>query len=143
MEEVGEENIFIFGLKAEEVVSTRMEALDASKYYNQSPELGKAIEMIKNGFFSPSQLALFVPIVHSILESNDYYMVLRDFEAYIRCQDLVSQTYLDQNKWTRMSILNVTHMGKFSSDRTIRQYVEDIWKIKPISINISDTETDR
>jgi starch phosphorylase len=139
-QEVGEENVFIFGLKAEEVIPARMEALDASKYYNQNPELAKAVDLINNGFFSPSKPKLFVPIIDSILQSNDYYMVFRDFDAYIRCQDLVSQTYLDQEKWTKMSILNVAHMGKFSSDRTIREYARDIWNVNPISIEVSGSE---
>jgi starch phosphorylase len=64
-------------------------------------------------------------------------MVFRDFDAYIRCQEQVSQTYLDQEKWTRMAILNVAHMGKFSSDRTIREYARDIWDVHPISIEMS------
>ena len=96
--------------------------------------------MIASGYFSPEQPDLFKPIIDSLLNKGDYYMVLADYEDYISCQEKVTRTYRDTFKWTKMSILNVANMGKFSSDRTIREYLKDIWKSKPISIVMKHPE---
>ncbi len=136
MEEVGEENIFIFGLKADEVVALRNSGYDPRGYYESNLELKKAIDMIRGGYFSPNDADLFKPVVDALLNLGDYYMLLADYESYIRCQERVSTTYENRREWTRMSILNVARMGKFSTDRTIRQYAEEIWKVKPVPIKI-------
>jgi starch phosphorylase len=92
--------------------------------------------MIADGYFSSSQANLFEPIIDSLLNKGDYYMLFADFESYVKCQEKVSETYKDKEKWTRMSILNVANMGKFSTDRTIKEYSDDIWNVKPVSITI-------
>lgn len=136
-EEVGENNIFIFGLTDEEVQKHRQSNHDPWKYYNQNPELKQAIDMIKSGYFSSSEPALFHPIIDSLFRGNDYYMVLADYDAYLNCQETVNQAYRDPRQWTKMSIINVAKMGKFSSDRTIKQYSEEIWNVKPMPISLS------
>lgn len=134
-EEVGDENIFIFGLKAEEIRDLRRSGYNPRYYYNSNPELKLAIDMIANGFFSGSQPQLFKPITDSLLD-YDYYMLLADFASYVKCQEEVSEVYKDQEKWTKMSILNAANMGKFSSDRTIKEYADEVWNIKPVHIEM-------
>ncbi|MCP3940483.1 MAG: glycogen/starch/alpha-glucan phosphorylase [Desulfobacteraceae bacterium] len=128
MEEVGKENIFIFGLKADEVVKKRQEGYDPKKYYEENQDLKKIIDMIDSGFFSPKKPDLFRPIVQSLVDQGDYYLVLADFADYVKAQQAVAKAYQDQNKWTQMSILNTANMGKFSSDRAVQEYAKDIWK---------------
>lgn len=134
-EEVGAENIFIFGLKADEVVSLRRSGYAPRDYYSSNPELKKAIDMIASGFFSSDEPQLYAPLVDSLL-SNDPYMVLADFADYVKCQEKVSEVYRDRNLWTKMSILNTANMGKFSSDRTIHEYAKEIWHAKAIPIKL-------
>jgi len=133
-EEVGDENIFIFGLKADEVEQVRKNGYNPRSYCDKSPELKKVMDLIGSGFFSPENPTLFKPIYDSLM-NNDEYLLLADFDAYLECQDKVAETYRDQEKWTKMAILNVARMGKFSSDRTIQEYSKDIWNIKPVKIN--------
>jgi starch phosphorylase len=132
MEEVGRENIFIFGLTAEEVVALRpgYRALD---YYHANPILKQAIDLIRNGFFSPDQPGLFQPLVDLLLNA-DRYMVLADFDAYHRAQMQVDALYCDTEEWTKKSILNVARIAKFSSDRTILEYNQDIWHAESVPI---------
>ncbi|HUO57570.1 MAG TPA: glycogen/starch/alpha-glucan phosphorylase [bacterium] len=132
-EEVGSENIFIFGLKADEVAKLRREGYNPKDYYEKSPELKSVMDLISSGFFSPENPGLFQPIFDSLM-NHDEYMLLADFDAYVECQDRVSELYRDQAKWTQMAILNVARMGKFSSDRTIQEYCDEIWQVKPAHI---------
>jgi starch phosphorylase len=134
-EEVGDDNIFIFGLTVDQVAELRQRGYQPWEYYNQNPELKQVIDMIANGYFSPSQPDLFRPIVNSLLQ-GDHYLLMADFADYVRAQQRASQTYLNSRQWTRMSILNVANMGKFSSDRTIQEYARDIWNAKPVVIDI-------
>ncbi|MBI4749146.1 MAG: glycogen/starch/alpha-glucan phosphorylase [Acidobacteria bacterium] len=136
LEEIGEDNMFIFGLKADEVRELR-KTYNPKDYYNQNTELKQVLDMIQNGYFSPLHRDLFDPIIHSLLYSGDQYMLLADYAAYIECQDRVSEVYRDQEEWTRRSILNVANVGKFSSDRTIRQYAEEIWDASPVTVDMS------
>ncbi len=131
MEEVGEENIFIFGLTAEQVKTLRAEGYRPQEYVNANEELRRALDMIRGGFFSPSSPDLFLPLVDAVLHGGDPFVVLADFGSYVECQQQVAAAYRDQATWTRMSILNCAHMGKFSSDRTIRQYADEIWGVEP------------
>jgi starch phosphorylase len=133
-DEVGPENIFIFGLKADEVEKIKHEGYRPSEYYEKSPELKAVMDLIASGFFSPENPGLFKPLFDSLM-NEDEYLLMADFDAYVECQERVSQTYRDQEKWTKMAILNVAHMGKFSSDRTIQEYCDDIWKINPVKID--------
>jgi starch phosphorylase len=135
LEEVGDENMFIFGLTAPEVESLKAQGFQADDYLKDMPELKQVLDMIRSGVFCPTNTELFHPIVDSILK-HDEYLVIPDFNAYAKCQQEVSRTYWDRVRWNRMSILNVSGMGKFSTDRTIRQYAEEIWGVKPVKVEI-------
>jgi len=129
MEEVGRENIFIFGLTAEEV-SARWQGYSPREYYLKDPLLARAIDLIREGFFSPEEPDIFHSLVDLLL-NDDRYFVLADFESYYNCNREVDALYRDQDAWTKKAILNVARMGKFSSDRTIMEYNRDIWHAEP------------
>jgi glycogen phosphorylase len=135
MEEVGRENIFIFGLTAQEVAEQKLKGYNPREYYQNNPELRRVIDMIGSGFFSPATPELFTPLVDSLLNLGDHYMLLADYASYIACQEEVSALYRDQREWTRRAILNTAGMGKFSSDRTIDEYAREIWGITPQKID--------
>jgi starch phosphorylase len=135
-EEVGAENFFLFGLTSAEVAELRRQTYDPLKIYQSNTELRTALDAIANGTFSPDDPRMFRPLADSLLY-HDPFMVLADYQAYIDCQNEVARAYLDQPRWTRMSILNVARMGKFSSDRAIREYCRDIWNIPVISPSLS------
>ena len=128
---VGHENFFLFGLTAEEVTRRKAEDYTPRNIYESNPELREAIDLISSGFFSNGDRGLFQPLVDSLLTRDDY-MLLADYQDYVECQERVSQAYADRNAWTRMSILNCARVGRFSSDRSIREYCRDIWKVTPI-----------
>ncbi len=134
-EEVGEENFFLFGLKTEEVYEMKSNGYDPHYHFETNSDLRKVLEMIRTGYFSPEQPDLFKPIFDALV-FHDEYMLLADYQAYINCQDEVDMAYKDQSKWTEMSILNVAKSGKFSSDRTIKEYCKDIWKVKSVKVEI-------
>lgn len=136
-EEVGAENFFLFGLTAEEVYKIKSEGYDPGKYYRENSELKEVIDRLSAGDFSKGDRNLFEPIISSLLH-QDQWMLLADYQAYIDCQDRVSQAYLDQEQWTKMSIINSARMGKFSSDRTIHEYAREIWKVKPTKITLPE-----
>ncbi|HZV82567.1 MAG TPA: glycogen/starch/alpha-glucan phosphorylase [Geobacteraceae bacterium] len=129
MEEVGRENIFIFGLNAEEVGRLRKD-YNPMDWYKGNPELKQALDMIAEGRFSPETPNLFQPIIDSLLQEGDYYMLLADFTSYMATQDEVGKLYLNRDEWLRKSILNTAGVGKFSSDRTIQEYASDIWGVR-------------
>ncbi len=130
-EAVGPDNFFLFGLTAEEVSELKARGYQPRGYYESSPELREALDLIGSGHFSNGDRDLFRPLVDSLLTRDDY-LLLADYQAYLDCQDRVSHAYRDQKHWTRMSILNVARMGQFSSDRSIQQYCSDIWQVKPV-----------
>ena len=132
-EQVGEENFFLFGLTEFEVAQTKAHGYRPWEYCATNDELREVIEQIRDGFFSPDQPDRFHPLVNSLLQHDDY-LLFADYAAYVACQDRVSAAYQDTDAWTRMSILNVARMGYFSSDRSIREYCEEIWKVKPVTI---------
>jgi glycogen phosphorylase len=136
-EEVGPDNIFIFGLTTPEVKAFRERGYSPAEYIQTIPQLEKTLEMIRTGVFCPTNLDLFVPIVESLL-TRDEYLVAPDYLSYADCQKQVDAAYLDRNRWNRMSILNVANMGKFSTDRTIREYAEDIWGVKPVEVSLEE-----
>jgi len=133
-EEVGAENIFIFGLLADEVVKLKSSGYNPRTYYESNPMLKKVIDMIASDYFSKNEPGIFKSIVDGLL-GVDYYCLLADYQAYIDAQDKVSKLYLNTDEWTRMTILNVARVGKFSSDRSIKEYAEKIWKVEPVKIN--------
>ncbi len=134
-EEVGADNIFIFGLKPGEVDAVRSSGYSPRTWYDENPELRQAVDMISGGFFSPSEPDLFKDITNSLL-GGDYYLLFADYASYIGCQERVGSLFSDSVAWTRMSILNVAAMGKFSTDRTIDEYANDIWKTVPVPIEL-------
>jgi starch phosphorylase len=127
-EEVGEENIYMFGLKAQEALKLKCEGYDPQRYIRKSPVLGQIFQMMQNNFFSPMEPGIFEALAHN-LSISDPFMVCADFDAYCAVQDRISEDYQDQDKWTEKAILNVACSGKFSSDRTIAEYAKDIWGI--------------
>lgn len=135
-EEVGDENIFIFGLKAEEVTEMKQKNYVSATYYESDPELRKVLDMLKDDYFNEEEPGIFEPIFNTLVNYGDTYFVLADYRSYIEAQEKVSETYRNIDKWTKMSILNTARSGKFSSDRTIKEYADEIWKIKPVDVNI-------
>lgn len=132
-EEVGAENFFLFGHTADEVQKIKKRGYRPLNIYKDDPELMHAIDQIKDGLFSKGDKELFLPLVENFINYDDY-LVLADYRPYIECQERVGNVYSDPVKWAQMSILNVARMGKFSSDRSITEYCEDIWKTRPVSI---------
>jgi starch phosphorylase len=134
-EEVGEENFFLFGLTAPEVERAKQQGYNPRAVYETIPALREVLDSLLSGEFSRGDRTLFEPLVSGLLR-GDPYMLLADYQSYIDCQDRVSQAYQDRDAWTRMSILNVARIGKFSSDRSIRDYCADIWKAWPVKIQL-------
>jgi glycogen phosphorylase len=132
LDAVGKENIFIFGLTSDEVVSLRGGGYDPREYYRKDPELQKVLDMIGSGFFSPYDARLFEPIVRTLLDQGDYYMLLADYRSYVTAQEEVSRAYQNVDEWARRSILNTARMGRFSSDRAVMEYAERIWNVQPV-----------
>jgi len=131
-DEVGHENFFLFGLTAQEVQELWRRGYRPRDHYEQNPELRAVLDLINGGFFEPEHPELFRPLVQSLLE-HDPYLLLADFASYAECQQRASDAFLDKERWTKMAILNVARMGKFSSDRTIKEYAADIWRAKPVA----------
>ncbi len=130
MQEVGEENFFLFGMTAQEIMELQKNYIP-HKYYEQNEELRRIIKQLSDGHFSPGEPHLFQPVVRALLE-HDRFFVLADYESYIKCQEKISEIYKDRDRWTKMAILNVARSGKFSSDRAIKEYAEKIWHISPL-----------
>ena len=131
--EVGAENIFIFGMNTAEVAQLRATTYNPWQYYDNNPELHQALDMIKNGYFSPDDHERFKPVFNMLTYGGDHYLLLADYAAYIDCQQQVENLYRDKDAWMRKAILNVAHMGKFSSDRTIREYSQQIWNVRKVA----------
>jgi starch phosphorylase len=134
-EEVGKDNFFLFGLTTPEVEQRKREGYNPRIYFDSNPMLREVIDSLSSGEFSRGDRSLFEPLVNSLL-FNDEYMLFADYQSYIDCQDRVAQAYKDHHAWTRMSILNVARIGKFSSDRSIRDYCADIWKTWPVKVQL-------
>ncbi len=133
-DEVGEENIFIFGLRAEEVADLVTRGYDPQWYMSHNRAIRRVVDSIAAGHFSRGDKDLFRPIVAKLLSARDEYVHLADLQSYIDTHEHVDVEYRNRNSWLRKSLLNIARMGKFSSDRTIRQYATEIWKIKPAVI---------
>ncbi len=137
LEEVGEENIFIFGMTAEEAEYEKIHiSRPPQMVCDENPAVAAVIESLRDGSFSRGDKVIFQALVDSLMSPHDPYLLLRDFESYLDCQKQVDAVYRDQGLWTQKSILNVARMGKFSTDRTIRQYAEEIWGI-PVEKEVS------
>jgi starch phosphorylase len=131
-EEVGPENFFLFGLKAEEVDRLRQTGYDPLRFYESDPELRRVIEQIASGRFSPGEPDLFRPIVDALLHHGDYFLLLADYRSYVDMQGRVDELFGDKEEWTRRTILNTANMGKFSSDRAVMEYAREIWGVQPL-----------
>ncbi len=133
-EEVGDDNMFLFGLRTEDVAQLRP-TYCSRDYYEKDPEIRQAIDMVKANVFSLLEPGLYDPIVRSLLDYNDYYMLLADLRSYSEAQDRVDAAYRDAKKWNTMSLVNIARSGLFSSDRAIMEYARDIWHVEPVSFN--------
>jgi starch phosphorylase len=131
-DQVGAENIFIFGLTAEEVAARSAEGYSPRKELEKNPELRAALEMIDSGFFAPDAPMAGQMIVSRLLEEREPYFVLADFAAYCRAQDAVDELYQQEDAWSRKAVINSLSMGYFSSDRSIREYADRIWSVRPV-----------
>lgn len=131
-EEVGAENFFLFGLNAEEVEAVHRQGYDPLTYYHGNAELKQTLDMIASGFFCPDETTRYSEIVDMLLKHGDGYLLLADYASYVACQEKVDELYRDPKEWTKRAILNVAGMGRFSSDRTIREYAERVWHVAPI-----------
>lgn len=141
-EEMGPENIFIFGMTVDEVEELKKKGYNAYDYYSSNPELKQVVDQIQNGFFSPSNPDEFKDLA-DILLKYDRFFLLADYESYIKKQDEVSATYQNQGKWLEMAIMNIATSGKFSSDRTIIEYGRDIWGVEPNYDTLPDPSVPR
>ncbi len=134
-EEVGEENIFIFGLTTPQVAQLRSQGYRAWDYYHGNEELKLVLDMINHGFFSVGEPDRYRQIFDNLTHHNDHYLLLADYASYVATQDMVGLLYRDKEEWSRRAILNVANMGKFSSDRTIMEYAENVWGVKRVKID--------
>jgi len=131
-EEIGEENMFIFGKNVTEVDQERHKIHGGYRDY-VGGRLRRVFETIKKGTFGGNTVA-FSSLIADLVDGRDHYLVCSDFYSYLEAQIKVDEAYRDQNRWNRMAIIGVAKSGKFSSDRTIRQYCEEIWKIEPVQV---------
>uniref|UniRef100_A0A8C7F6G2 Alpha-1,4 glucan phosphorylase n=1 Tax=Oncorhynchus kisutch TaxID=8019 RepID=A0A8C7F6G2_ONCKI len=134
-EEAGEENMFIFGMRVEDVAEMDVQGYDAMTYYQKIPELKQAIDQINSGFFCPKQPELFKDVTN-MLFNHDRFKVFADYEDYITCQEKVNELYQNPREWTKMVIKNIAASGKFSSDRTITDYATEVWGVEPTDLKI-------
>lgn len=132
-EEVGDENFFLFGLTSSQVDESKRNGYNPRYIYEHNEDLREVINMIDSGVFSKGDCNLFKPLTNSLL-NYDPYMLLADYQLYVDCQDHVAETWKNPSDWNRIAILNVARMGKFSSDRSIQDYCEKIWHVKPFRI---------
>uniref|UniRef100_A0A672R0A3 Alpha-1,4 glucan phosphorylase n=1 Tax=Sinocyclocheilus grahami TaxID=75366 RepID=A0A672R0A3_SINGR len=134
-EEAGEENLFIFGMRVEDVEAMDKKGYNAREYYERLPELKQVMDQISTGFFSPKEPELFKDVVNMLM-NNDRFKVFADYEAYISCQEKVNELYRNPKEWTKKVIRNIAASGKFSSDRTIAEYAREIWGVEPSDVKI-------
>jgi len=134
-EEAGPENFFLFGLTVQEVEELKANDYRPADYIDSNDELRAVLDLIGNGTFSHGDTEVFKPLVDN-LRYDDPFLVCADFASYMECQDQVSAAWQDKDSWTRMSILNTARSGKFSSDRAIAEYCDDIWSVWPLTVTI-------
>lgn len=142
VEEAGEENEFIFGMSAQEVIDHEAKRdYDPMQIFNNDQEIRQVLMQLINGFYSGNDSELFRPLYNSLLNTQDTqyadtYFILKDFRSYAQAQEKVEEAYCDEKRWAKMAILNVAHSGKFTSDRTIQEYVEDIWHLDKVKVEM-------
>ncbi len=133
---VGEENIFIFGKTVDEVEALQAEGYNPGEIYENNEMVRQILEWIGSDFFTPGEHNVLLPIKQSLLDHGDPFLVLADFESYVEAQHKIDAAYRDKERWAKMAIYNTARVGMFSSDRTIRQYNEDIWKLTPVQVKL-------
>ena len=139
-EEMGEENMFIFGMSSDEVIAhEKNRDYDPMTIFNSDQEIRQVLMQLISGFWYPEESELFRPLYNSLLNTQqtdvaDRYFILQDFRSYAEAQERVMRAYADEKAWAKMAILNIAHVGKFSSDRTIREYAKEIWDLKAIKV---------
>ena len=144
VEEVGEENAFIFGMSSQEVIDHEHKRdYDPMQIFNQDQEIRQVLMQLINGMYSRNDPELFRPLYNSLLNTQetqyaDTYFILKDFRSYAEAQEKVEQAYRDEKRWAKMAILNVSHAGKFTSDRTIQEYVDDIWHLNKVKVELPE-----
>ena len=131
-EEIGEENMFIFGMTVDQVAELRRSGYNPSDIYHAQAELKLVIDQIRDGYFNSERPDLYHAIIHALMNEGDYFLVLADYADYLRAQAEVERVYADADTWNKMAILNVARVGKFSSDRTIADYAREIWRAEPV-----------
>ena len=131
---MGDDNIFIFGLTVDEVHELKEKGYKPLDYYYRDPEIKAVLDWLETDYFTPGKPGALVSIKQSLLDHGDPYMVLADFRAYSDAQILVDEAYRDKERWAKMAIINTAKMGKFTSDRSINDYVERIWKLTSCSV---------
>jgi glycogen phosphorylase len=136
-EEVGADNFFLFGMTAQEVTDLKRDGYNPRSFYEANPSLKEVIDSLTDGTFSKGDRELFRPLVDNLLNHDDFCL-MADFQSYVDCQKQVDEAFANEEKWIRMSIANVANMGKFSSDRSIREYCTDIWETKPVHIECKE-----
>jgi starch phosphorylase len=130
---VGEDNIFLFGLTYEEASKLRASGnYDPRRLYHSNAELRETLDMIRDGYFSPDHKQLFMPLVESLLDHGDHYMLLADYAAYVAMQDRVDAAYMNADEWARKAIVNIANMSRFSTDRLVREYAATVWNAEPV-----------
>jgi len=134
-EEVGAENFFLFGMNTEDIAQLSRQGYRPGDCLQANDELREVFTVLRQGFFSRGDSELFRPLLDALLQ-HDPYFVLADFASYAECQDRINRAYMDKERWTRMSILNAARSGKFSSDRTVREYASEIWRVNPVPIGL-------
>ncbi|MBE5201424.1 glycogen phosphorylase [Pectobacterium quasiaquaticum] len=134
LEHIGEENMFIFGNTADQVEALRQNGYNPRQYYDQDEELHRVLTQIATGVFSPDDSRRYSDLFDSLVNFGDYYQLLADYRSYVDTQDRVDELYENKDEWARCAVQNIANMGYFSSDRTIGEYAEDIWNIKPIRL---------
>ncbi|MFP4460003.1 MAG: glycogen/starch/alpha-glucan phosphorylase [Candidatus Zixiibacteriota bacterium] len=137
-EEVGDDNIFIFGKTADEIQELYSNGYNPREIYEENKQLKRVLDMINDNFFNPYEPGIFKPIFEELVNQGDHFAVLADFQSYVDIQEKISEEFLDSEKWITMSIRNMTRSGKFSCDRTIQEYAHEIWKIKGFRIKVDD-----
>jgi starch phosphorylase len=135
--EVGDENIFIFGNTVEQVTKLRRDGYDPSAIYRDNPDVAEVLDLLSGDYFNPTESGIYQPIIDSLLH-KDYYLLLSDFADYCRAHRELDEAYLDRGRWNRMALSNIAKVGIFSSDRTIKDYARDIWRLESYPVEITE-----
>jgi starch phosphorylase len=134
LDRVGQDHMFVFGLNASQVVERRTRGYNPFEELEASQRLGVVIKALQDGTFCPDEPDRYKPIVDALLNWGDHYMVLADFSSYVQAQSRVDSHFADTRAWRRSSLINIAAMGPFSSDRTIAEYVDQIWRCSPLKL---------